>query len=193
MSNPPTKSRFLTSIITLLVLCLVIYGLSSVLSYFHSSTGTVNQYDLGLSQLAHHQPTVYWEPDDTDIKGEINPYIREEIESAYVDAWGILNLSLEHQADLGLKENWSDIKTEQLASSLKSENKIIRSDLSHKLKLHFISYDKQVVSFSDLQVEVETSIENNGQQVSYKETSAYKVLMTLYDGKWRVNKMVRVE
>lgn len=185
-------SRIVMSGFTILLLSVVIYGLASIFSYFHSSTGTVNKYDVGLSQLAHHTPPVTWLPDDPDIKGEINPYVRKEIEQSYIDAWGILNLSIQHQADLGLKENWSDRKTKQLTNTFTSSATIIREDLNHNINLHFISYDKQVVSFTDERVGLSTRIEHKGYVTTQTDTSDYKIIMTLDDGKWRVNKFLRV-
>ncbi len=193
MATRSSISRFYLSILSLIVLSLFVYSLATLISYFHSSTAELNKYDLGLNQLAEHQPMVTWLPDNADLRGEINPYIRSDIEKAYVDAWGILNLSILNQTDLGLNENWSDRKTEQLRQALSSENIIDRKDLHHNIKLHFISLDKQVVSFTDERVATKTKVKWQGQETIYTDTSDYKVLMTLDDGKWRVNKMVRMK
>lgn len=169
----------------------IVWILSSVFQYFHTGAKPINKYDLGLNQLAFHQPTVNWLKDDKDIKGTINPYLRKDIESAYLDAWGILNLSIKHKTDLGLAENFTEKKVKQIAEQLDSRDSILREDKVHNLKLHFISYDKQVVSFTDRGMQMETTIKSLEDNIYLEDKSNYKVLMTLNDGKWRINKMLR--
>lgn len=185
-------NRIIYSVMTFLVLGLSVFLLSNIIRYFHTGQTVVNKYDVGLSQLLHHDPSTKWLRDDADIKGEINKYIRKDIEEAYLDAWGILNLSIKEQVDLGLKENFTDIKAKQLSNYLKSSHPINREDKNHNLQLHFISYDKQVVSFTDKRMQLETCIVENGIKSLIKDTSDYKVIMTLKDGKWRINKLVRL-
>jgi len=152
-----------------------------------------NKYDLGLNQLSTHNPVCKWLADDSDIKGKMNPYLRKEIEESYLDSWGILNLSIRHKTDLGLRENFTDKKAKQLTGMLSSQDSIIREDRSHNLHLHFISYDKQVVSFTDKDVVLSTHIKSISGSILKMDTSDYKVIMTLNDGKWRVNKFIRIK
>ncbi len=167
------------------------YLLSIVLQFFLSGAKTVNKYDLGLGQLSNHNPECTWLPDDEDIKGVINPFLRKDIKKAYLDAWGILNLSLKHESDLGLAENFTDTKVDILSRQLSSQDTIIRDDLEHNLQLHFLSYDKQVASFTDRAAVLQTTVKSGPNSLSKRDTSDYKVVMTLNDGKWRVNKFVR--
>ena len=91
--------------------------------------------------------------------------------------------------DLGLRENFTERKTRIIQEAITSSQPVYRSDLKHLLKLHFISLDRQVVSFSDHKAISEITTLNN--KVIYSDTSSYQVVMTLDDGKWRINKMVR--
>lgn len=184
-------SRLPYYLLFLFILIVIIWILSSVFHYFHSGAKPENKYDLGLNQLATHQPKVNWLKDDKDIKGTMNPYLRKDIEDAYTDAWGILNLSIKHKTDLGLAENFSETKVYQIKEHLSSRDSILRDDQVHNLKLHFISYDKQVVSFTDYNMVMETKIKNLENTISRTDKANYKVLMTLNDGKWRVNKLLR--
>ncbi len=184
-----SRTRWPYAIILLLILCLSVAALSKVLSYFKSGADANNIYELGHQLLSTHQPKIDWLNDDTNIGGEINQYIREEITQAYSDAWGILNKSMAEAKDLGLKENFTELKTKRLGRNISSTTPIIRDDLSHKLQLHFISLDRQVASFSD--VEATSTIKIPAHNISYADTSAYAVVMTLSDGKWQINKLQR--
>ena len=187
-TNHP-KQRWLYACLALVVLGLGVAIVSNLLAHFKTGADQVNIYDLGLNLLDDHQPEIKWLPDDKDIAGEINEYLRQEITEAYSDAWGILNLSMAEGRDLGLIENFTESKTRLIQEAITSPQSVYRSDLKHLLKLHFISLDRQVVSFSDLSaVSTITTFEN---RVSYSDTSIYNVVMTLDDGKWRINKLVR--
>lgn len=170
---------------------LCLFALASVLSYFNTGAEEISKYDLGVHQLSDHNPQVTWLADDKNIKGEINQYTRTEIEESYIDAWGILNLSIANQEDLGLSENFTKTKVSQIKESFYSNSSINRSDLNHNLKLHFISYDKQIVSFTDFNMEMETNLTSTNYQYTYRDTSSYAIVMTLQDGKWKINKFQR--
>ena len=98
-----------------------------------------------------------------------------------------------HKSNLGLEENFTDTKVDILSRQLSSRDTIIRDDLDHNLQLHFLSYDKQVVSFTDRAVILQTTIKAGPQTIRKIDTSDYKIVMTLNDGKWRVNKFVRTK
>ena len=185
----PHNQRWMYAGIALLVLSLGVVGISNLLAHFKTGADQTNIYDLGLNLLENHNPEIKWLPDDSDIGGDINEYLREEISDSYSDAWGILNLSMAEGRDLGLRENFTERKTRIIQEAITSSQPVYRSDLKHLLKLHFISLDRQVVSFSDHKAISEITTLNN--KVIYSDTSSYQVVMTLDDGKWRINKMVR--
>lgn len=190
MYNPiQRKQRWLYAGLTLVGLVFTVLAISNLLVYFKTGADQTNIYDLGLNLLKDHQPEIRWLPDDSGMIGKINEYVRDEIADSYSDAWGILNLSLAEGRDLGLRENFSEKKVKLINEQITSSYPVLRNDLNHLLKLHFISLDRQVVSFSDLNVV--SVITNLDSQVTYSDTSSYKVVMTLDDGKWRINKMVR--
>lgn len=191
MSSKKIILRTLHLGLATVIFALIIFNLGKLITYFKTGAEKVNKYELGLKILPDHKPDLKWLTDDNNIMGDINPYIRKEIGQSYIDAWGILNLSLQHQLDLGLKENFTDIKIEQINKSFISKDSIIRKDLKHQLKLHFLSYDKQVVSFTDKNMV--SSYENLfiSKSNPYLDTSSYKVVMTLHDGKWLIDKLHR--
>lgn len=188
-----TKSnRIIAIIITLILGSCILYGISSILTYFKTGAKKINKYDAGVRLLDNHNPIVTWLSDAKDIGGTINPYLRKEIQEDYLDAWGILHLSLNNQKDLGLEENFSAQKARQIRSSIQGNFKVTKEDLKHHLKLHFLSYDKQVASLTDYGAVIRTSVITNNKTATYYDTSDIKIIMTLNDGKWRVDKFVRL-
>jgi len=185
------KDRWQYAALMLIIMSLTVFLLATLLSYFKTGAQEINLYDQGVLLLDDHNPEIQWLPDDSDIQGEMNQYLRKEITQGYSDAWGILNLSMKAGRDLGLEENFSEHQSEILREDLNKRNQIIRDDLSHNLKLHFLSLDKQVISFSDIQMISQLSLMDEERIVEMVDTSAYQVIMLLNDGKWRVDKIIR--
>ncbi len=184
--------RIIAIIVAFLIGSIIIYSIGSIIVYFKTGAKKLNKYDAGISLLVDHNPIVTWLPDDRNIGGDVNPFIRKKIEDSYIDAWGILHLSLKNKKDLGLEESFSDQKSEQIRKSYKGNNKLIKEDLEHNLKLHFISKDKQVASITDYAAIIKTSLITESETTQFIDTSDYKIMMTLNDGKWRINKFHRM-
>jgi len=193
MNSNKLISRVLYGIIYLLISGVVIYGLGQLLEYFNK--GATNPIYNSNSELFELAPSeILWLEDDSDIKGPMNPYLRKDIEKAYAKAWQVKNLSIYHNKDLGLKEHYTEPLQEKIKSNFKSAKDSINVlSESHNLKLHFVSLDKQIVSFSDLssirKIEFRSSINNR----SLIDTSNFKVIMTLDDGKWRVKQIHKIK
>ncbi len=171
---------------------MAIIMLSRVLGYVHSGAITENHYELGIAQLKNHNPEMEWLVDDTNIEGTITHLLRKEITKAYSDAWGLLNLSIVENKDLGLAGYYTKPKIDAINSISYDKGLIIeRSDLNHQMKLHFISFDNQVISFTDYGVIVETTYAIDNTPITVRDTSDYKIIMTRNDGRWLVNKLLR--
>jgi len=186
-------SRLTYYFLFLVLTSILISGLSSLFTFPKGGIKIDNTYSLGVDKLASHKPEINWLPDDLKVQGKMNRFLRKELTQAYKDAWGILNLSLQHGEDLGLSENFSERKVEQLSRQFNAQDSIFRKDLVHNLKLHFISHDKQLLSLTDYDMIQETEVKYNGASSSFKDTSDYKIIMTLKDDKWRINKIIRVK
>ena len=187
--------RFFAAIVLIMALVAMTALFSKVFSNYKKSTGTVNIYQKLSSEFDHHHPHLRWLPDDDNIEGNINPYLRKEIMSAYLKSWASANLSQFKQQDFGLVEHFTD----DLRRKINPENfhqlkpSIIEStDLNHEIKLHFISYDKQVVSFTDKNVRVLNRYKTGDKTTLSEESFSYEVVMTLDDGVWRIDKMLSI-
>lgn len=186
-------SRILPSILLAGIFILVTFTFSRVIVHFKNVTDSPNLYAIGQDLLLDHKPTINWLADDPDIKGEMNKYLRKEIEEAYSDAWGILNLSLKEKKDLGLSENFTEAQLPKITSAFFSPHTIDRQDLNHDLQLNFVSLDKKIISLAASNCITETKIVHSASEIITQDTAAYKIVMTLDDGKWRINKLIRTK
>jgi len=186
-------SRLLYTICYFITTALILYGLSQVIQYF--STGATDSIYNVDSVLFEKAPSkTEWLDDDDNIIGDMNKYLRKEIEESYAKAWHIKNLSHYHKKDLGLKEHFTKFLQDEIKADLNTDkNTIETTSRMHNLKLHLISFDKQIVSFSDFNSVREIKISNETENYSILDTSSFKILMTLDEGKWRVKKLHKIK
>jgi hypothetical protein len=182
--------RVLYAVIFLVISIFFLYSLSRLLVYFNTGAGD-NIYYLSEEIFDAPNSTVEWLEDDDYIKGEINKYVRSDIGKAYARAWHIRDLSIYHQKDLGLIEHFSDPLKEKIMNAYTDlgNDTIHSKKLTHNLKLHLISYDKQVVSFSDIDSHQLSIVYNNNRQDTINSIRSYNVVMTLDDGVWRIRQL----
>lgn len=182
--------RVIYAVIFLVISTFFLYSLSRLLAYFNTGAEDNIYY---LSEVIFDAPdsTVEWLEDDDYIKGEINKYIRSDISKAYARAWHIRDLSIYHQKDLGLIEHFSDPLREKIIDTYMhiGNDTINTQKLTHNLKLHLISYDKQVVSFSDIGSRQQNIIYTEYGQDTVTLTHSYDIVMTLDDGVWRIRQL----
>ena len=167
-----------------------LYSLSRLLAYFNSGAED-NIYYLSEEIFDSPDSEVTWLEDDDYIKGEINKYIRLDISKAYARAWHIRDLTLYHQKDLGLIEHFTPSLIDKITDSYSnmSSDSIKTQRINHHLKLHFISYDKQSVSFTDIDSERSIIVGSTSDYDTLHFSSSYDIVMTLDDGRWRIRQM----
>jgi len=187
-----TYQRMLACLLLVLIFCSVLIVVNNLLKYFKRSEPSKNLFIEVSNQFDHHHPQVKWLEDAKDIGGEINPYLRKEIEQAYLDAWAVSNLYSITKESSGLPEHFTDPLVEKITQPTNSDLafQIEKSDLNHELQLKFISLDKQVVSFKDSNVRLLSKIETHNSPIIMDEIFEYSVLMILSDGRWKIDKLV---
>lgn len=179
------RSRIIPSILLFACCALVVIGFSKMLTYFN--TGAQDKiFNLDSELFRKSDAEITWLEDDSNIPGKLHPHLRLTIENAYGKARQILNLSNQQKRDLGLKDHF----TKPMISKIKSawnDNQITPTinTINHNLKLHFVSFDKTVISFSDLNTIDSISINDQ----HHKQTKSYGITMLLEDGYWRIDKM----
>lgn len=168
-------------------MALVLYGLSKLYAYYHTGSN-LDIYDKESVLFLDAPATIKWMKDDSEITGEFSKYLRKEIGQVYAKACQTKNLSEYHNSDLGLSDYFTEDLLEKVKYSRSKNNTSIHSEvLTHNLQLHFISFDKQIISFSDWGRISTHKIIQSDYGHSYTDTSDYKVLMILEDGDWKIS------
>ena len=177
-------------VIFAVLLCIIsamagVYFLSMLFTYFNTGADTADIYHADAVYFDKAKPAVSWTSDDLNVEGEINPYVRKDIENAYAQSMRALNLSQSLDENIALKEHFTVPLLKKIKSQLDTTHLLdyTKVNLSHTLQLHFISLDKSVVSFTDVSSIVKKKI--NEEYIDVLE--AYHVNMTLVDGRWRID------
>ncbi len=184
--------RCLAAAFCILFMLLTVTLLMRMEAYFKTASDEEPELRLSKESLSNHFPHIKWLQDDAQIEGDINPYLRKQIEQAYIDSWHIANISLKSQNDIGLRDYFSDRLASRLSEANESADLTFqRVDLVHHLKLHLLSLDKRVVAFSDSSARVVQTCHNKmGELVLHQEYSpSFDVIMALDDGRWRIVEM----
>lgn len=187
MINKKYLHRFLYAIIFLAFSIFVLYSISKLLAYFNTGAEG-NIYYLSEEIFDAPTSTIKWLQDDSNIEGEINKYVRSDIAKAYARSWHIRDLSIYHQKDLGLAEHFSPELQEKIIDNYSSigVDSIHTQRISHNLKLHLISYDMQVASFSDIKSHKKSTVLFGTKPYTILTSHSYNIIMTLDDGVWRI-------
>ncbi len=193
--NKTSVSRILLSIGFLIAMSLLVFSFSRMVAYFNIGTASKSQFYVTSDYFAKNEASLVWAKDDPNIVGPINKYIRKDLSEAYLAAWHSRNLSIRDQNSNSLPNHFSEDMAQRIVSHFQSskEFNIEEKDMNHKLRLHTISLDKQVVSFSDENVKVIQNIMNEARDSVVSSTYTvlnYNVVMALDDGRWRIHSLV---
>jgi len=194
--NNKNSYRVLLIISFIALNILILYAISSILSYLNN--GADRNLMLHLDQITakSYLPKVNW----TSLE---NPGRKMEeqtlttLEKHYLFSWYIKNNALKNNTNKGIDDYFTENPRKNLDTIIKTNkaNKIhIESTtLIHNPKLEFYSEDGQLVVFTDENVvEFQNIYQNKKLITSIKDTASYKVLMLLEDGFWRVRHWERI-
>ncbi len=148
------------------------------------------------SILKPHLPEVKWMPDDEDLMVEVSYFLRKDIEKAYIEAWHLANASIEYRNPEGLKDRYTSEMIEKIKSNnISKYGRTKRKDISHRLRLTFLSTDKNFVTFTDTKaLVIRQFIVSNKKGESITQHIQYEnqqVIMVFQDGKWKVKEMIQ--
>jgi len=175
----------------LVLIGLAIYFISKAYTHFNTGASKKDIYHADASYFEKARPYIKWMEDDDEIEGDINKYLRLDIETAYYRAIRSLNLSHSLDQDVALKEHFTKSVIRKIGHSLDTNHQVDfqKVNLTHHLKLHFLSLDKTVVSFTDVQSRTRKKIS----QTYTDDLESYKVNMILQDGRWRIDALEKAE
>ena len=85
---------------------------------------------------------------------------------------------------------------DKIVANMSGESQQIeeRADLQHNIKVHLFSYDRQLISFTDSNVEIAKRITNldTKERLTFRDTSDYDVVMGLEDGYWKIFELLKI-
>lgn len=198
----PTRSKLVlwTTIVALLALLgwLAVFGAAALEATFERGSDPAPQLQIEPNTSPDLNVKLTWLPDDSDTGRELEPFIRTDIQTAYLRSWLQINLSYLRNEPYGLETYFVGPALEAVSASVRQSAaegwRIAQADTSHTLKLHFYAADGSIVAFSDTRALVAQAIrDRSGADVFAGETEVtYDVVMFLEDGGWRVRHWVRV-
>lgn len=174
----------------LLLMALTVGGLSQLIAYFN--TGADQSYKVLVRKaLQEHTPTFVWRYSSESMPGFLDTFVRADVQEAYTNAWHVANMSFLKKNTQTLGDFFADTIEAHIIDLIKSQEdlEVHRADLNHQLDVHLFSLDRQLLSFTDRDVEIRKKVLNSatGRLVAQsREFADFDVVMTLDDGQWRI-------
>ncbi|UOB19063.1 glycoside hydrolase family 2 TIM barrel-domain containing protein [Abyssalbus ytuae] len=176
---------------------LIVYGISSVLSYLNTGADRSAMLHLPSEGSNIYLPEVLWGSLENPGR-EIEKETLKKLEKDYLNAWYVKNIAYQNNNLYGIKDYYTDSAQTNIKKTVefnKKNNIFLESTtLRHHPILNFYSADGQLAEFTDENVEEYHKLYKNNQVIfETTQTSTYKVLMLLEDGFWRIRHMVKQE
>lgn len=188
------SNRIVAVLIWLGVSVILIASLAKLIGYFNTGADKKSMLNITPEQLIKHQPKIEWLPDQIVDARVINDYLRKDIETAYSQAWHILNQAMRNSNTSHLQDYYADEILERIIYELTDSSDFIKEqvDLQHTIQINHFALDNQLVAFRDSGVEVIKRIYKENDLISsHKSVFDFEVVMTLDDGRWRIRHMLR--
>lgn len=169
---------------------LILFGISSVWSYLNTGADRSSRLHLNLEEVTTYLPKVVW--DTANVAGrpmEAQTLVR--IERDYLHGWYVKNTALFDNNRYGITDYFTESAREKVFDLLDfnrlQNTSFKQTTLRHSPELDFYSADGTQVYFTDYHVELYQRAYVDGNPVfGNREITAYKVMMLLEDGFWRV-------
>ena len=176
---------------------LIIYGVSSVLSYLKTGADRTNMLHIDVKSETVYAPEINWLSLDNPGR-EISKQELKSIEDHYLKSWYIKNIAFKNNSPYGIEDFYTDSARVHIFNNLKLNKKqqisVEATTISHSPKLEFYSEDGKLAVLTDNNVvEFQKVFQNNKLVLSTTDTSSYKVVLLLEDGLWRISHKVKIE
>lgn len=188
------SNRIVAALIWLGVSIILIALLAKLIGYFNTGADKQSMLNITPQQLLKHQPKIDWLPDQIVDGRIINDYLRQDIETAYTQAWHILNLAMRQGNTAHLGDYYTDEILERITQELSDSSDFVKEqvEVTHTIQINHFALDNQLVAFRDTDVELIKCVSRDGKLISsYNSKFDFDVVMTLEDGRWRIRHMVR--
>ena len=175
---------------------LLLFGISSVFSYFNTGADKSSILHVESAREDIYLPKIVW----TNVENEGRPMEEQtlkKIEEDYLSAWHIRNLSYANNDPYGIADYFTDsmrVKIYKIIDFNKANGTHLNATtLEHHPELNFYSADGKLVVFTDKNVLTYTEIYKDQKLIAkQRDTSSLKIMMLLEDGFWRIRHMKEV-
>ncbi len=176
---------------------LILFGITSVLSYLNTGADRTSMLHLEVEREDVYLPDVTW--DNLNNPGRpLEKQTQGEIERDYLSSWYVKNIAYKTNDYYGVKDYYTDSARVKVYNTidynLNHKVNLNTTTLKHNLSLDFYSADgklavledKNVVSFKEV-------FKANKIITQERDTSSYKAILLLEDGFWRIRHLKKIE
>ncbi len=169
---------------------LILWGISSVLSYLNTGADRSSMLHQEVEMEAVYLPKVEWGSLENPGRPMEKPTLKD-IENDYLSAWHVRNMAFMNNDRYGISDYYTDSARvrlyEQIDLNLAEGNWFKNTTLEHHPELDFYSEDGTLVVFTDHNVSSYQEVYKEEELLlQLRERRSYQVLMLLEDGFWRV-------
>jgi len=175
----------------------IFYGASSVLAYLKTGADRSNMLHVSIKNEDVYLPKIEWTSLDNEGR-EISNQELKTIEDNYLKSWHIKNIAYATNNPYGIEDFYTDSARVHIYNTIElnkqKQLKIEATTINHNPKLEFYSEDGKLVVITDNNVVEHQKVYLKDQLViSETDTSAYRILLLLEDGFWRVRHKVKIQ
>lgn len=194
--NNKNSYRIFLVVSFLAINVLILYAISNILGYLNE--GADRSKMLHLDQIAEdtYLPKINWKPFENQGRA-MEKQTLKTIEKHYLFSWFVKNNALKTNTNTGIDDYFTS-NPRKTIDTIINYNKLKKisvesTTILHQPKLKFYSEDGQLVVFTDEKViEFQNIYQNKKWIATVKDTNAYKVMMLLEDGFWRIRHFEKI-
>ncbi len=176
---------------------LILFGISSVLSYLNTGADRTSMLHLEVTMDEVYLPKIEWGSLENPGR-PMEEQTLDEIQKDYLNAWYVRNVAYMKNDPYGIADYYTDSARirlyEQIDLNTQNGNWYKSTTLSHHPELDFYSEDGTLVIFTDHKVEhYQETYRDETLLFKQRDTLSYRVMLLLEDGFWRIRHMMAVE
>jgi len=176
---------------------LLLYGATSVLAFLKTGADRSTMLHTEIKSEDVYLPKVLWTSLENPGR-EISDQELNSIEDNYLKSWYIKNIAYKTNNPYGIEDFYTDSARVHIFETIKLHKKqkitVEATTINHQPKLEFYSEDGKLAVITDENViEYKKIFKDNQLVFSDTDTSAYKIVLLLEDGFWRIRHQVKIE
>ena len=175
---------------------LLVAAISNILSYLNTGADKSTMLNLALGAEPVYKPHLVWK-DSINPSRPIEKPTKKRVAQDYLNAWYVREVALATGENTGITDYYTESARAKIDTRVLQNKKgkpfIKGASLNHELYLEFYSADGQLISFRDEAVfEIKQIYDQEKLVLETRDTSAYRVVMLLEDGFWRIRHQERI-